>query len=944
MDSARCNEIPDCTTYDTSVTRYIDDTRADRFEVVISKLLLQLQGQIVSEYKRFSVLAPASDPPVSWHRKSSSSSSSVQDLDSDLNGSLEAPESKSPATASQAPRVVNFLKDEIQSDDLQDVPPTVTPGTVPGEKRRISARSVQTMQQAMRRASGVKSSEDVEDSPHTITPGTVPDEKRRISSRSVHTMQQAMRRASGVKSSKDDVEAPSDTDPPAMPKEFEEVRRRRTTFKEINTEDLDSIRKAHLESQDKLVRQSKAGVPDFEVLPVWKVVETSGPMTLRTGRTKSMIQVQTQKKEEETENKSHHPLMLTPGSHKRLLWEVVGSMLIGYECITIPLVAFDPPDSAITAVIAWFSCFFWSLNIPVSCLTGYIRGDGSVEMRFKQALRNYLTTWFSFDLFTVVLDVIEVANIDVAGSFWKFRKAFSVIRLLRLVRVVRSSPAIKFLTENVRSEEVQLMGTIARIIMMMVFVNHIMACIWWAVGVQSSNDLASRWITVYKVEDAPLIQRYTMSFHWSLALFAGNETQNPQNETELVLTVISLFFATISSWIFSSRVTTAMTQLQFITSHQISQVVTLRRYLNERGISRRLAGRVQQNAQFAIEEQKRNVLEENVELLKLISTPLLVELHFEIFSPVIMEHPFFRCYNEINSVGVLKVCHAAVSSLKLLHGDLLFSELERPSNPRMFFVVDGTVEYARTKSAEEARSGDWFAESVLWIQWTHVGTARAIERSTVYALDSEKFREALSTFPSDHARLYAEKFAELTNESKDDLSDLNALEEEIDALLEAAFPDEKSDDEDDDSVSSAESTPVSPPDIGKIVRFMAGTADDGSPGNGEDESAKRDRKRQSFFAKDNESSQSLCQRLLARVLGKPRDERMNMRRSTVGAAAMRRSYRRGPPPTRSFWSRCSEAVSSRCRGTEILQAIARWRGKSTEDVEEITSEVIPVGS
>merc|ERR1719203_475663 len=99
-----------------------------------------------------------------------------------------------------------------------------------------------------------------------------------------------------------------------------------------------------------------------------------------------------------------------------------------------------------------------------------------------------------------------------------------------------------------------------------------------------------------------------------------------------------------------------------------------------------------------------------------------MELHFEMNFPIICVQPFFRCYNEVNPVGMRKVCHCACSQFSLSKDDILFQELETPSTPRALFVLSGSLEYTRQLSDEVqlVSTKDWMAEASLWVsRWMH---------------------------------------------------------------------------------------------------------------------------------------------------------------------------------------------------------------------------------
>mmetsp|Transcript_14225 Transcript_14225/g.40735 ORF Transcript_14225/g.40735 Transcript_14225/m.40735 type:complete len:1022 (+) Transcript_14225:2-3067(+) len=489
-------------------------------------------------------------------------------------------------------------------------------------------------------------------------------------------------------------------------------------------------------------------------------------------------------------------LMMSPSALPRLCWDFAAMLLIIYDCLIIPLMVFDDELSFALSMV-WMTRLFWTFNIPISAMTGFLNKDGTVEMRPAHVAWNYCKTWCVMDIIVVGIDWAEVV-VQSGGVGWS--RFGNVLRLLRIVRVVRIVRFIKapemmdFFNEYIRSEQVLLIASLGKVILLTLSVAHVVACLWYGVGRISSSD-DRRWIKQSQTEDLGLMQQYLLSFHWSLAQFAGELVIEPQNETERAFTVVVLFLAIIGSSMFVSSLTTSMTRLQFLSSKHTSQLATLRRFLLDRNISRPLATRVQQNAQFALQEQKKDIPEASVDLLNLISNPLLVELHFEIYSHVLLEHPFFACYNHINPGGVQKVCHQAVKLFTMYKGDLLFSDFEVPSSKRMYFIVNGGLHYSQPRRlATPASKGMWMCEAFLWTHWSHCGTARAAQTSRLLALDAEKFQTLVSTFPTPHARHYAELFVEAMNEFEiDELSDLETLLEELDDLIEEAFPVEEED-------------------------------------------------------------------------------------------------------------------------------------------------------
>merc|ERR1719162_129146 len=129
-----------------------------------------------------------------------------------------------------------------------------------------------------------------------------------------------------------------------------------------------------------------------------------------------------------------------------------------------------------------------------------------------------------------------------------------------------------------------------------------------------------------------------------------------------------------------------MTRLQFLAGQRTQQLTMLNLYLVHNGISRRLAARVHRSVLHAIAEQKRHTPEAQVELLPLLSEPLRIELHFEVYCPVLDMPPFFKQYSNQNPAAMRQICHQAVSILALARSYVLFSEGEVPTSPVMYFV------------------------------------------------------------------------------------------------------------------------------------------------------------------------------------------------------------------------------------------------------------------
>mmetsp|Transcript_63911 Transcript_63911/g.111362 ORF Transcript_63911/g.111362 Transcript_63911/m.111362 type:complete len:360 (+) Transcript_63911:2-1081(+) len=308
--------------------------------------------------------------------------------------------------------------------------------------------------------------------------------------------------------------------------------------------------------------------------------------------------------------------------------------------------------------------------------------------------------------------------------------------------------------------------------LMIIFVAHVLACIWYGIGARETHP---SWVEEYDFSRAVLAYKYTMALHWSLSQFTGGMDEvTPCNTIERLYTIVVFVVAFVSASVFVSIITSCMTELHIIGSAESQKVSVLRRYLNQNGITNCLALRVQRNAKNALLEQQRLMPEDKVELLAMISEPLHVELHYEMYSLVFGHHPFFACYMEECPQVMRKVCHYATRLSRVSCGDIIFSQGEIPAHPRMIFVVSGECRYRDDFGSVPIMANMWVSEATLWTRWMHLGTLTATAESRLCYVEAKTFQEIAIQFShSDFdPRSYAQEFVATLNAEKAHVSDL----------------------------------------------------------------------------------------------------------------------------------------------------------------------------
>lgn len=496
--------------------------------------------------------------------------------------------------------------------------------------------------------------------------------------------------------------------------------------------------------------------------------------------------------------------VLHPSSGRRLLWDLLSILLIAYDVAVIPLQSsFGTFESDSARTMVWVSRFFWTIDLPVGFVSGYFLPDGGVEMRLRKIAKRYAGSWLPIDAGVVAFDWIDalmpgegLGDVTLARML-KMTRAMRIVRSVRLVRIAKLPILAGTWVERfARSEKVSLLASMTKLTLLIVALMHFIACLWYGIG--SMNGGANGWVRAFEgrpdAED-DLLYRYMTSFHWTLSQFSGSMEVVPGNTAERICAVLVLLLGFIVSAAFTSDITSSMTRLNIISGREASMFAALRDYLLDHKISSQLTMRVQRNARHSLLESRHNCLEKDIELLHLISEPLRMEIHFELYNPILEAHPLFRRMRDESPASNRRVCHSAVCTCFMWPGDIVFVDGEVKQNPEMYFVMNGQLEYASENidraevEVAKVEIGVWVAEPVLWCNWVHQGVFKARKQCELLALSANAFCEIAAQLRNPNLNLgtYAMDYVGLLG-GEQVLTDMDKDQSLALAAMQTAFP------------------------------------------------------------------------------------------------------------------------------------------------------------
>jgi len=536
--------------------------------------------------------------------------------------------------------------------------------------------------------------------------------------------------------------------------------------------------------------------------------------------------------------------ILSPTSRLRLCWDIITMVLVAHDMAVIPVeMAFETGDNLMSDLLFYPCLLFWSADIPLTFMTGIYR-KGRVETNSCHIAKEYVCTWLLLDVSMVAAiwseAIIGLENRGVQlGRVGKTLRIVRVVRSMRLLRLVKIRKIIEDLQERVTSEHFHILMNVLKMILIIVCTNHFIACGWWALGVsgprQGGPGAERSWTSNFGLQDDDLSYQYFTALHWSLTQFTPASMEIfPRSLSERIFAVLVLVFAMIVFSSFVSSITAAMTQLRQLSSSMDKHWVMLRRYLRARNTPTALTVRIMRCVEHQLSHRKDEIPESDVALLQHLSKPLQMELLSHIYAPILMRHPFFRRYGQVDPVAMQHVCHSAVQRISLSTGDNLFTEACR--GEQMFFVRSGRLRYypsssysravsntqtqedstslshrssgacRKTSSAALARSAamkliqefifdkeEWFCESSLWCPWAHWGSMVAMRMAEVIAVNAPIFADISARYRlvASGAQLYATAFVERLNAAvqEGDIRDVcQVQEEDLERMALFAFP------------------------------------------------------------------------------------------------------------------------------------------------------------
>lgn len=436
-----------------------------------------------------------------------------------------------------------------------------------------------------------------------------------------------------------------------------------------------------------------------------------------------------------------------PDSKISRLMAVMSGIIIALDLVFLPLTfAFKVDELKEFEILAWVSTLFWSLDMPMSFVSGYY-SNGVVEMRPKVIFCHYLKTFFVLDFVIVSSDwfTMLMSTMDPQMGVLRISRSFKYYRFIRIVRMLRLMKIFQLVKSYIDGAATELMMVLARLtalIMLLMLVSHYMACSWYALAHLNEQEIT--WVRAAGLENEGDQYLYTVALHWSLTqLTPATNNINPTNHAERMFAIFVVLVALINFSTFLSSLTNALRQIQTLFLVQHEEEAQMRQFLHAREVPLNLARQIWHFYRYNYQRPAKRIHYEDIRVLKKLPQALRKCLHRHIHLPVLMRHAIFNRVSSTDRDTLLIICDTCVSEVSLGVEAEVFSSGD--SATFMAFLISGGMSYDCRLYDRVAfiKAPAIISELSIWGKWTHRGTLMSIESCELVVIAADEFRNSL---------------------------------------------------------------------------------------------------------------------------------------------------------------------------------------------------------
>jgi len=438
---------------------------------------------------------------------------------------------------------------------------------------------------------------------------------------------------------------------------------------------------------------------------------------------------------------------LRPHDRCRFVWDLLGTAVIMYDIISIPVQAAFNAHADIGLVLS--ACMYWFIDIGMSFNTAFVR-DGSLETSRSKVAKHYLKRWFLFDI--VILSA-ELALLYLHEHSTRNRQALAIARtvgLLRVFQIRRVSDNFEEFVIDMKVPGAIVLYTIAQIVFAIFFAGHILTCAWCYMSLEQHAAGQPSWLLEAEAlyEASPdQSQQYLRSHTW----ISGHLLSAPIDKLMVLRTDADHVFALALIWtkLFLmgaaiSKISGALGEIGRANAQAKDTKRKLQKIAQEAGMSKDVSKRMIRFALFSQRRARFSTVDPSV--ARLLSGSLSRDLIVNQRSRYLLEHPLFSRVQETHPEAYAKIC----TSLKpQVYADREQVFQQGTLSEVLYITYQGVffLEHEIKGFVDEFSEVTWLCEIALFARAYHSSSLSTATFAEAFTLSGSDLAGCVRTWP-----------------------------------------------------------------------------------------------------------------------------------------------------------------------------------------------------
>ncbi|CAD8122559.1 unnamed protein product [Paramecium sonneborni] len=478
--------------------------------------------------------------------------------------------------------------------------------------------------------------------------------------------------------------------------------------------------------------------------------------------------------------------LIKPDSKMKVVWDSVLFVCRFYLLFTIPI------------DLAWPSIqlLFYTLEVPtVLCITLLILDffvsifqsyyhQGQLVTDRLSILKHQIGKAYGFEIIANILLIVfyNIAN-QYDYGFNVFENPYYIFLFLQFVQYNNIAQLRQQLEDALNlSREASSIMELSKLFVLLFFVIHVFACLWFWVGLYSETYLGNSWLEAKQILDRSFADQYLYSFYYStVTMFTvGYGDITPQTNPEMIVSIIFMSVCSVQLSYSVSTVSSIIEQISGFKEEKKRKFNIINNYMESKAISYELQFQIREYLNYYWTMKRNDESNQEKEIIDELSSRLKQKLIFEANSRILYNSPFFK---ENFSLNFKKELVSKITSTTIAPENVLdyTKQLQDENNLSIFFIEQGQIEVfieneqlSELSRVSKLKEGESFGFVSFITGTPSIEKYKTIGFTKLLIIKRKDFLEVIKDYPDDYEVFYS-FFEELTFNSETELLTLECF-------------------------------------------------------------------------------------------------------------------------------------------------------------------------